>query len=183
MTPEGYIIVKNPDHPRALAYGYVFEHILKVEEATGKPVDRSTHIHHRDGNKSNNAIENLELLTPGEHQRIHSGWKRIDGKWWKTCTGCNRFLSLDDDFYKRGPGCKNAYQSFCKRCQCRNVRVPVPGRKPGRPRRGICNMNEDSILAPAPLSDREIEELWHQEPINDFRHLPMEEPTQVTEEI
>lgn len=39
------------------------------------------------------------------------------------------------------------------------------------------------ILVPFPFSDDEIEALSRQEPINDFRHLPSEEPTQVTEEI
>ena len=36
------------------------------------------HLHHLDGNKSNNSIENLELLTPKKHLELHSSPLRIE---------------------------------------------------------------------------------------------------------
>ena len=34
------------------------------------------HIHHKDHNKQNNALDNLELIDPVEHQRLHHFWRR-----------------------------------------------------------------------------------------------------------
>ena len=34
-------------------------------------IPKRYHVHHRDGNKNNNDISNLELLTPGEHLFFH----------------------------------------------------------------------------------------------------------------
>ena len=36
------------------------------------PIPEKHHVHHRDGNKANNSIENLELLTASDHARQHS---------------------------------------------------------------------------------------------------------------
>lgn len=34
-------------------------------------IPKGCHIHHRDGNKSNNSIENLELMSQSEHLKLH----------------------------------------------------------------------------------------------------------------
>ncbi len=36
-------------------------------------------VHHKDGNKLNNSLDNLVVLTKSEHSRIHS----LEGKKWK----------------------------------------------------------------------------------------------------
>lgn len=45
-------------------------HVWVWEYHNGKR-PKGFHIHHRDQNKSNNSIENLELLSPSEHSKIH----------------------------------------------------------------------------------------------------------------
>ena len=35
-------------------------------------IPKKMHIHHKDGNKSNNEIENLELIDPKSHAKLHS---------------------------------------------------------------------------------------------------------------
>ncbi len=111
----GYILVSQPDHHRANNKGFVWEHILVVEKATGRPVSKDMHVHHKDGNRANNNLSNLQVLTPSEHRRLHSGWKQVDGKWCKTCPGCNRFLLLEANFHKRNSS-TNPYQSECREC-------------------------------------------------------------------
>ena len=45
-------------------------HRLIWEKANG-PIPKNHVIHHRDGNKLNNSIENLECLSQAEHSRLH----------------------------------------------------------------------------------------------------------------
>jgi hypothetical protein len=70
VTPKGYVILTRPGHPLANAYGRVSEHRFVAWEA-GLLTDPSLHVHHKDENKSNNAIENLEVLTDSEHKSLH----------------------------------------------------------------------------------------------------------------
>lgn len=47
------------------------EHRLVVEQALGRPLRSDEVVHHRDGNKRNNALSNLEVMSQSEHMRIH----------------------------------------------------------------------------------------------------------------
>lgn len=72
VTPLGYVIILMPDHPQASVGGrYVFEHRLVMEEHIGRPLKHFEIVHHKNGIKIDNRIENLELLTKREHDRLH----------------------------------------------------------------------------------------------------------------
>lgn len=61
---KGYVMVKAPEHPRSRSNsGYVFEHILVMEEHLGRNLVDGENIHHINGVKDDNRIENLELWT------------------------------------------------------------------------------------------------------------------------
>lgn len=47
-------------------------------------IPKGYHIHHKDENKDNNDITNLELLSASQHSKIHNKNKRI---WWHTEKG------------------------------------------------------------------------------------------------
>lgn len=69
----GYILIYQPDHPRANKGGYVPEHIVVMEQKMGRPVKRGEVVHHRDGDKHNNSSENLMLFpSSGKHVRFHA---------------------------------------------------------------------------------------------------------------
>ena len=56
---------------RSISYGNpLYLHRVVWEDANG-PVPARHHIHHRDTNPSNNALENLECLSPTEHKLRH----------------------------------------------------------------------------------------------------------------
>lgn len=59
----GYIVIRVPEHPRAVNTTYVFEHILVMEDLLGRYLRPEETVHHRNGVKDDNRPENLELWT------------------------------------------------------------------------------------------------------------------------
>src|SRR4051812_15927519 len=68
---RGYRYVLMPDHPNAKQSGYVAEHVLIMSRHLGRPLAKGEDVHHKNRDRSDNRIENLELLTSSEHCRLH----------------------------------------------------------------------------------------------------------------
>lgn len=71
-TSAGYIVVRVHGHPRAWSTGYMLAHRVVVEQSLGRLLDEHEVVHHRDGDKHNNSIENLELMLDRDHNREHA---------------------------------------------------------------------------------------------------------------
>lgn len=57
-----YIMIRVPEHPRApVNSGYVFEHILVMEDLLGRYLVDGETVHHLNGVRDDNRPENLEL--------------------------------------------------------------------------------------------------------------------------
>lgn len=52
------------------------EHRVVMEAHLGRKLTRNEIVHHKDGNKKNNAIDNLEVMTQSEHIRLHAPHKK-----------------------------------------------------------------------------------------------------------
>jgi len=63
--PDGYWIIWTPDGER-------LEHRVAAERHLGRTLGADEIVHHRDGNKSNNTPENLEVMSQGQHAKLHS---------------------------------------------------------------------------------------------------------------
>jgi len=61
-----------PEHPRARTKGYVFEHILVVEEKLGRHLESFENVHHRNGVRDDNRLGNLELWTKPQPSGIRA---------------------------------------------------------------------------------------------------------------
>lgn len=73
---DGYIFVRvsedSPFRPMATKKGYVREHRLVMAKMIGRCLQPFEFPHHKNGVKSDNRPENLELTMPGAHIREHN---------------------------------------------------------------------------------------------------------------
>jgi len=63
---QGYVCVRHPDHPNAAKNGYVKEHILVMSQHLDRALVKGEMVHHKDGDRTNNDISNLELCRYGQ---------------------------------------------------------------------------------------------------------------------
>lgn len=65
-----YCIVRN--HPNRTKNDYVLHHRVVMENHLGRLLSTEEIVHHLNGDKKDNSIENLQVLTVLEHNRIHA---------------------------------------------------------------------------------------------------------------
>lgn len=72
---NGYRLVYEPDYISSMNEGnwkgYVYEHIFIVEKNLNRKLRGNEVVHHLDGNKMNNRIENLMVLERSQHVKFH----------------------------------------------------------------------------------------------------------------
>jgi len=73
---RGYILIFNANHPYSNSKGYIPEHRFLVEQILGRYLTKSEKVHHLNGIKSDNRIENLYLFPNNiEHSRYHKNFQ------------------------------------------------------------------------------------------------------------
>jgi hypothetical protein len=102
--------------------GWKYEHRHVMEQALGRQLLRSEHVHHENLDTLDNRIENLKLIPHGSHSALHhagitshshSGGKLPEGRWsrkYECCTTCGLTTS------------PHASRGTCHRCEQRRRR-------------------------------------------------------------
>ena len=110
ITPKGYRRVWDSSQRRLR-----MEHVLVWERAHG-PVPEGMEVHHKNDDKLDNRLDNLELVDDLTHKRIHGGCVLRDGVWFKPCRHCGTVHPIDH-YYVR----KDGISPWCRDCCIRNA--------------------------------------------------------------
>lgn len=62
---KGYVVLRNDGD-------VIFEHRAVMEEHIGRKLAEDEVVHHINGDKTDNRLENLQLMTRGEHSTMHN---------------------------------------------------------------------------------------------------------------
>lgn len=104
-----YIYAVVPNHPAATKNGYVLEHRIVVENNIGRLLEPWEIVHHKDENKKNNHISNLEVMDRSKHVHHHKyKGKTID----LICDYCGKSFTRA---WRNRPQVKGQINSFCSR--------------------------------------------------------------------
>ena len=83
LTKHGYRQISRKGHPNAWRSGMMFEHVFIMSEHIGRPLKNKETVHHKNGIRDDNRIENLELWSSS-----HPYGQRVEDK----LTWCQEFL-------------------------------------------------------------------------------------------
>lgn len=76
-TENGYVIEYQNGYNKK---GNVKQHRRIMEEHLGRSLKRNEVVHHKNGNRSDNRLENLEVMTAGEHSSLHRKKEKEEGR-------------------------------------------------------------------------------------------------------
>lgn len=107
-----YAVVKN--HPNRTKNNYVLLHRVIMENHIGRLLNENEIVHHRDKNKLNNSISNLEVMSVKSHASKH---RKEHGRKWALlkCPWCE---SVFEKEYNQTFVFKNASYTCCS-AKCR----------------------------------------------------------------
>jgi 5-methylcytosine-specific restriction endonuclease McrA len=113
-NPTGRYVTKHPGYAwvKLPSGRWRQEHRVVVERHLGRRLQTEEHVHHKDENKVNNTLPNLQVVWSGDHGRLHKGRSRLNGRWsfkHRCCVECGRTRY------------KHTGRGICQRCRFRKL--------------------------------------------------------------
>jgi len=122
INKDGRLMIYNPKHHRATSNGYVFNHILVVEKATGIKITKIYHIHHINQDKTDDKPSNLVLCPSAKYHHLLHQRQRAKNKCgnpnWRKCQYCQQYDKPANLFIAK----KSIYHNQCKAKHKRETR-------------------------------------------------------------
>jgi len=141
----GYVYVWDPSHPLAPKFGYVAEH-RKLAWDEGLLTDPLQQVHHVNGDRTDNRLENLRVVSAAEHALLH--WAERGKP--DHCPNGHLFDEENTAFNPSG-------WRYCKACNRERVRrykrlkrsgrEPQPTGSSSSPGRVVATSRPDSLVA------------------------------------
>lgn len=78
LDKHGYVMISGIGHPNAEKGGRIREHILIMANHLGRPLKKHENVHHKNGVRDDNRLENLELWSTSQP----SGQRKEDKVEW-----------------------------------------------------------------------------------------------------
>lgn len=91
------------------------EHRLVMEQSIGRKLLKGEEVHHKDGNRLNNHIDNLQLLeSRAKHRHLHR--KLFLSETHKECSICHEIKTRSDFYLKPTSSSNDKLRAECKSC-------------------------------------------------------------------
>jgi len=120
---QKYVLLKKKDHRYLNSKGYVQEHRVIFEEHYKCCLLKHAHIHHKNENKLDNRIENLEGMTNVQHIRLHN-MVDMSNRRCEICKSTKTYMRKDNKLirprwakYKDGYICNNCRINISRKKQ------------------------------------------------------------------
>lgn len=115
----GYVYCRtSPAHPKANSKGLYPVHRVVMENYLGRSLMKTEDVHHKNENKQDNRVENLEVLSKTEHSKIHAVCKP---KVLLNCPVCGSEFMESPRFYRLRKKRNKSGIVFCSRsCASKN---------------------------------------------------------------
>ena len=121
LTGKGYVRIRRGGR-------LVMAHRWTWEQHHGRAVPVGCDVHHINGDRRDNRIENLALVDRTTHKRLHGGCELRDGAWWKPCCKCGELKPIGKEhWYTSAEG-----WPLYGRCRPCHIRVVVESKQKRR---------------------------------------------------
>lgn len=113
IDSKGRALIYSPNHPHPTKGRYCYRYRLVVESHLGRFLRRDEVVHHINGNHQDDRLENLQVLSPKEHNKISANQQKKCG--WSRSFICCVLCETKEIPHKGNGFCDKCYETKRKR--------------------------------------------------------------------